>query len=141
MSGIQISLQAITQLVTNPLRIVDRIFFDSAGNFLRVIITAPQTTLTFTNLDNNKSVSTPSVNMAEQYANPDGTGTATLRGLLDHIIIPGQGLVAADTGRIDTVYTFDNSDNIIGAQTSFVAGQSDGVLTDPNSTILCSVLQ
>ena len=115
------------------------VFFDSAGNFSHVIITAPQTTLTFTNTINGKSVWTPSVNMVEEYGNPDGTGTQTLRGLLDHIIVPGQGLIAADVGRVDIVYTFDNSGNIIGAQTVFSSGQQDGII--PNPSILCSVLQ
>ncbi len=113
------------------------VFFDGAGNFDHVIITGANVKLTFTNLDNGKSIWTPSVNMVEEYNNPDGTGVQTLRGLLDHIVIPGQGLVTADVGRIDTLYTFDNSGNIIGAQTIFSAGREDNQFVPA----VCTALQ
>ncbi|SRR5260221_3373304 len=116
------------------------VYFDNAGHFLRVIITSPDTTLTFTNLSNGKSVWTPSVNMVEEYGNPDGTGTQTLRGLLDRIVVPGQGLVAADVGRLDLVFTLDSFGNPIGnPQVTFISGIQDGII--PNPSILCSVLQ
>ena len=60
---------------------VVRVFFDEHGNFERALITAPQTRLSFTNLDTGESVWTPSVNMVQETANADGTGTQTLRGL------------------------------------------------------------
>jgi hypothetical protein len=112
------------------------VYFGEAGDFERLIITEPAVTLTFTNLNTGVSVWTPSVNMIEETANPDGTGTKTLRGLLDHIIVPGEGLVEADVGRIDYLFTFDDQGNIMSEQTVFTAGRQDGEF----DAVLCSVL-
>ena len=102
----------------------------------RVIITAPQTRLTFTNLDSGKTVWTPSVNMVLSEANEDGTGTQSLRGLLWHLIVPGEGLITADVGRLDYRLTFDNNGNIIDEEVVFSAGIQQGQFIPT----LCSVL-
>ena len=115
---------------------VFHLFLDSNGNFQRLIITAPTTTLTFTNLDTGKSVRTPSVNMVLDQANPDGTGTQSLRGLLWHLVVPGQGLVTADVGRIDWLLTFDDQGNLISQNVVFSAGIQQGQFEQT----LCSVL-
>ena len=115
---------------------VFHLFLDQNGNFKRIIITAPTTRLTFTNLDNGKSVWTPSVNMVLDQANPDGTGTQSLRGLLWHLVVPGQGLVTADVGRIDWLLTFDSQGNVISQDVVFSAGIQQGVFQQT----LCSVL-
>ena len=118
---------------------VAHVFFDDAGNFQRALITAPKTRLTFTNLDTGASVWTPSVNMVQETANEDGTGTQTLRGLLWHLIVPGQGLVTADVGRIDFQFTFDEDGNIASEEVVFAAGQWPGPGAFPMA--LCDVLQ
>jgi hypothetical protein len=92
----------------------------------RVIITAPQTRLTFTNLLTGESIWTPSVNMVMQIPHEDGTGTKTLRGLLWRLVLPGEGLVTADAGRIDFLFTFDDAGNIVSEELVFSAGQQNG---------------
>jgi hypothetical protein len=119
--------------------VVVRVFFDESGNFARALITAPETRLQFTNLDTGASVWTPSVNMVQETANADGTGTQTLRGLLWHLVVPGQGLVTADVGRIDFQFTFDEDGNIVTEDVVFAAGQWPGQNVFFDS--LCPVLQ
>ena len=116
-----------------------RVFFDESGNFERALITAPGTRVSFTNLDTGESVWTPSVNMVQETANADGTGTQTLRGLLWHIVVAGEGLVTADVGRIDFHFTFDDQGNIESEEVVFAAGQWPG----PNVFFdtLCSILE
>jgi hypothetical protein len=92
----------------------------------RVIITAPQTRLQFTNLSTGESIWTPSVNMVMQIPHEDGTGTKTLRGLLWRLVLPGEGLITADAGRIDFLFTFDDEGNIVSEEMIFSAGQQNG---------------
>ena len=92
----------------------------------RVIITAPQTRLQFTNLLTGESIWTPSVNMVMQIPHEDGTGTKTLRGLLWRLVLPGEGLITADVGRIDVLFTFDDAGNIVSEELVFSAGQQNG---------------
>lgn len=102
----------------------------------RVIITAPETRLTFTNLDTAASIWTPSVNMVMQIPHEDGTGTKTLRGLLWRLVLPGEGLITADVGRIDFLFTFNAAGEIVSEELTFSAGQQDGVFLAQ----MCSVL-
>ena len=115
---------------------VFHLFLDDQGNFERVIITAPRIRLSFTNLTTGASIWTPSVNMVEDTANPDGTGTQSLRGLLWRLVLPHEGLVTADVGRIDFLLTFDDEGNIIGSEVVFLAGQQEGQF----EAALCSAL-
>ena len=122
--------------VTTTGSAVIHLFLDDAGNFERVIITGPDIKIAFTNLNTGESVWTPSVNMVEERANDDGTGTKTLRGLLDRLVVPHQGLITADAGRIDFLFTFDEDGNIISEDVVFIAGQQDNVFVDT----VCGVL-
>ena len=105
---------------------VFHLFLDEAGDFERGIITAPRTRIQFTNLINGLSVWTPSVNMVQETDNHDGTGTKTLRGLFWHLIVPGEGLITADVGRLDILFTLDSDGVPISEEVVFVAGQQDG---------------
>jgi hypothetical protein len=112
------------------------VFFNNQGAVSDIIITAPDTTLTFTNTTNGHSVSTPSVNMVKQSF--DGsTLTVSFRGLLDRFVVPGRGLVMADVGRVDTVYTVDSNGNIVSAVQTFASGQQDNGLSDA----ICPLIQ
>lgn len=102
----------------------------------RVIITAPQTRLTFTNLLTGESIWTPSVNMVMQIPHDDGTGTKTLRGLLWRLVLPGEGLVTADAGRLDVLFTFDDAGNIVSEELVFSAGQQHGDFLEQTCTAL-----
>src|SRR5262245_4561026 len=53
-------------LVHTTGRGVAHVFFNNEGAVRDVIITAPNTTLTFTNVTNGHTISTPSVNMVRQ---------------------------------------------------------------------------
>jgi hypothetical protein len=98
------------------------LFLDDEGAFERVLITAPETRLTFTNLNTGASIWTPSVNMVQQSLNDDGTGTTTLRGLFWRLVVPGEGLITADVGRLDFLVTFDEEGNVTSEEVVFVAG-------------------
>jgi len=115
---------------------VFHLFLDENGDFERIIITSANIKLSFTNLDTGETVWTPSVNMVEAQLNADGTGTQTLRGLLWHLIVPDEGLLTADVGRIDFLLTFDENGNIISADVVFAAGQQEGEFL----SMLCTVL-
>jgi hypothetical protein len=92
--------------------------------------------MVFTNLITGEAVWTPSVNMTQEQLNEDGTGTKTLRGLLWHLVVPGEGLVTADVGRIDWLFTFDDQGNVVSEDLVFVAGIQENQLPP----MLCSVL-
>jgi hypothetical protein len=102
----------------------------------RVIITAPQTRLVFTNLLTGESVWSPSVNMVAQLPQEDGTGIKSLRGLLWRLVVPGMGLVTADVGKIDLRFTFDEAGEIVSEEVIFSAGQQEGDFLPQ----ICSVL-
>ncbi len=112
------------------------VFFNNEGAVRDVIITAPGTTLTFTNVTNGHSISTPSVNMVRQSFDAD-TVTVSLRGLLDRFVVPGRGLVLADTGRVDMVATLDNDGDVISVAQTFASGHQDNGL----SPALCPLIQ
>jgi hypothetical protein len=73
--------------------------------------------------------------MVEQSQNDDGTRTTTLRGLFWHLIVPGEGLVTADVGRLDILLTMDENGEI-SEQIIFSAGQQEGSFLP----LLCEVL-
>src|SRR5690242_3671763 len=77
-----------------------RLYLDASGNPTRILITGADVKGTFTNSATGASVWTPSPNMVLVTFNADGTVTQSLRGLLDRIVVPGQGLITADVGRI-----------------------------------------
>ena len=112
------------------------LFLDENGDFERIIITAADLKYSFTNQLTGESVWTPSVNMVEEEANPDGTGTKTLRGLVWALIVPGEGLVTADVGRIDWLFTFDSDGNLVSEDLVFLAGIQENQFPE----MLCSVL-
>jgi len=111
------------------------LWLDDNGEFEQVLITAPATFLTFTNLDTGESVWTPSVNMVMQEVYTENSRIATYRGLFWHLIVPGDGLITADAGRLDLLLTL-NPDGTISAETVFSAGLQEGQFLD----LVCSVL-
>lgn len=123
-------------LVHTTGRGVAHVFFNNEGDVRDVIITAPRTTLTFTNVTNGHTISTPSVNMVRQSFDAD-TVTVSLRGLLDRFVVPGRGLVLADTGRVDWTYTLDSDGDVISELQTFASGHQDNGL----SPALCPLIQ
>ena len=85
----------------------------------------------FTNPANGMSISTPNVGAGIITFHKDGSFTLADIGLLSHIVLKGQGEIAAKVGRI--VVTFDADGNVTGI--AFEAGKHDALLP-----AICTVL-
>jgi hypothetical protein len=92
----------------------------------------PTFRVTFTNLDTGASISSPSPVVARTVSNDDGTATVYATGLAGHLIVPGEGLITVDVGRL--VFITDETGEPIG-EPAFIAGQFEGVFP-----ALCDVL-
>lgn len=79
---------------------------------------------TFTNLANGMSFTTTDAGPNIITFHTDGSVTEATIGLVAHVVLKGQGEVAAQVGRI--VATFDADGNLTG--TSFEAGKHDDLL-------------
>jgi len=78
----------------------------------------------FTNPDNGMSFSTPDVGPDIISFKSDGSTTVANIGLLSHVVLKGQGEIAAVVGKI--MFTFDASGNFTGI--AFEAGKHDELL-------------
>jgi hypothetical protein len=111
-------------------------FFDQAGNEIRDLTVFPNFRVTFTNPENEKSITTPSPSVEHLTINPDGSAVIALTGLGGHLIVGGGPPLAADVGRI--VFFFSGPDDE-EPDILFQAGQFSGgpfpalcdVLADP----------
>jgi hypothetical protein len=99
------------------------VFFDKNGNPKTEIDTFALTE-SFTNPDNGMSFSTQSVGPDIISFKNDGSVTVASIGIISHVVLKGQGEIAARVGKI--VFTFDASGNFTG--TSFEAGKHDELL-------------
>lgn len=109
-------------------------FYDDDGNLERVIVTSAAIRLTFTNLLTGESVWTPSVNMV--LVEIDEV-VQSLRGLLWRLVIPGEGLVTADVGRIDFQFVLDENGEVVSEEIVFSAGQQENAFI----AAVCDALQ
>ena len=98
-------------------------FVDEAGNFVATqarirlkesFIGPTGATLTY-----------PNVGIDKIAYNADGTHTVTATGILGlRVVVPGEGLVIADVGRIVSTLTFDpETGEVVQEETDFEAGQ------------------
>jgi hypothetical protein len=101
-------------------------FLDEASNPVRLLITASDIKISFTNLDTGAMVWSPSVNTVDYEIRNDGTVLKTLNGLFWRLVLPGEGLITADVGRLQLLQTFDSNGNVIDEEVTFSAGQQDG---------------
>lgn len=116
---------------------VIHLFLNENGGFDHAIVTSADTKMTFTNLNTGESVWTPSVNMVLAEDNGDGTGTQSLRGLFWHLIVPGEGLITADVGRLDYLLVLDENGQPTGeSEVVFSAGMQEGLVIPT----MCDVL-
>ena len=76
-----------------------RLFNDSAGNTVRELHTI-SLRHRITNLATGESLSTRDVGVDRVAINPDGSATVVVIGLVGRVVVPGQGLLAADVGRV-----------------------------------------
>ena len=81
------------------------VFFDADGNLVRTLNVFPA--LTFSVSANGKTLSTASPAIDSDTVNADGTVNVFIAGLLAHFSVPGQGIVAINTGLRIYLFTAD----------------------------------
>jgi hypothetical protein len=97
--------------------------FDENGNVLWENAIFSNWRITFTNPANNKSIASIRAYDERFVLNQDGSFRTISAGLVAQLVIPGQGLVAANVGVITAV--FDSSGNLVSV---LVAGEHDGAI-------------
>ena len=103
------------------LQFVDR--FDASGNLVLENAIFTNWRITFTNPANGKSVTSVRAYNEQFVQYSDGSFKAMSAGLVAHLVVPGEGQVAANVGNITVV--FDSS----GQPASIlVAGEHDGAI-------------
>jgi hypothetical protein len=86
-------------------------FRDRDGELRRSLTVYPGLTYTFTNQATGKSITSVSPDPEHVTFNPDGSFTMTVTGLIMHWVVPGQGVLGADAGRL--VMTIDANGELI----------------------------
>lgn len=99
------------------------VFFDKSGD-PRTEIDTFALKESFTNPANGMSFSTPDVGPDIITFHKDGSVTVATIGLVSHVVLKGQGEIAAQVGKI--VATFDADGNFTGI--AFEAGKHDELL-------------
>ena len=103
--------------VNNSSNINDALFFDDAGNLVRILSTVNHAILTFS--ANGKSLIARGSGGIEYLFNPDGTITVNTFGINLLMTIPHYGNVLLDAGR--ATFVFDGNH----LYTEFIAGPAD----------------
>jgi hypothetical protein len=65
-------------------------------------------THTFTNPDTGESLTSPDVGADLFMIRPDGSGILAILGIVARVVVPGEGMVAAEIGRVELVFTDPN---------------------------------
>jgi hypothetical protein len=107
-------------------------FFDKNGNLIRTLSVFPGLTISFS--ANGKTLTSASPAIDIDTFNADGTVTAFIAGLLAHISVPGQGIIAINTGL--RIYLFTEQ----GPEVIFQAGASTFDTFEGPVSQLCGVL-
>jgi len=119
----------VVQHIEGTARLIVR--FDKSGD-PTVATVLDNTTITLTNPLNQKTVSGKRAFFGRQEYYQDGGITFVSAGLVSHLILPGEGLIAANMGY--TRATFDADGNLLDF---LVAGEHDGRLR----TLVCPYLE
>src|SRR5262245_33129606 len=106
--------------------------YDTNGNFVFQNVIFSNWRITFSNPDNGKSVSSVRAYNERFVQYDDGSYKVVSAGLVAHLVIPGQGVVAANVGNISV--RFDASDQPVSI---LVAGEHDGQIAQ----FVCSYLE
>jgi hypothetical protein len=117
----------VLQEVTGTIKISHR----TTANGTEIQISRYSLRETYTNSETGESVSTPDVGIDKLTINPDGSATLVVIGLLNRIVIPGEGLIVANAGRLVFFFTGPNEEPDV----VFEAGPSGDLLP-----ALCTVL-
>jgi hypothetical protein len=121
----------LTSTVNGTIRTT--LFFDENGEFVRDLVNADLHG-SFTNVASGTSVDFVVAENSSFKVYPDGSATLAFNGLTGRATVPGQGLVAADVGRL---VLFFEDENDVDPDVIFEAGRHD------NGPFpgLCSVLE
>jgi hypothetical protein len=109
------------------IRITD--FYDRDGEPVRTLVTYPGLTYTFINAATLESVTSVSPDPEHYTWNADGSFTMVVTGLIMHWVVPGQGVLGADAGRLVVTVAAD------GTVTEEEIGHHD-----PRFPALCQIL-
>ena len=82
--------------VEGTMRFVD--FVDGAGDVVRSLVTYPSLRYTYINAESGESVSSRSPDPEHITWDADGGFTMSVTGLVMHWVVPGEGVVAAQSG-------------------------------------------
>lgn len=96
---------------------------DQDGNFVFENAIATRYTITFTNPDNGKSLTSRRAYNERFLQYDDGTFKVVSVGLVANLVVPGEGLVAANVGNITS--TFDEFGELLDIQITGDARRSD----------------
>jgi hypothetical protein len=114
--------------VEGTIRVAD--FLDGDGGQLRTLVTYPSLTYTFTNDATGESVSSRSPDPEHITWHPDGSFAIMVTGLVMHWSVPGEGVLAAQSGRFTVEVDADGD-----------ASESDPVGRDDDyHAALCEIL-
>jgi hypothetical protein len=109
----------LTSTVNGTIR--TKLFFDKDDEFVRDLISA-HIHGSFTNVANGKSVDFVVAENSSFKVYPDGSATLVFNGLTGRATVPGEGLVAADVGRL---ILFFEDENDVDPDVIFEAGRHD----------------
>jgi len=107
-------------------------FFDRDGNLIRSLAVYPGLTISFS--ANGKTLTSASPAIDIDTFNADGTVTVFIAGLLAHLSVPGDGVIAIDTGLRIYLFSEDGSSDLI-----FRAGASTFDTFEGPVSQLCDV--
>jgi hypothetical protein len=94
------------------------------------VLVQPSTKVTFTNVENGKSLTTPQVNLAMTKRDAFGNVIlSTKKGLIWRIVVPGQGLVVADIGQFGFQVNYDANGSFLSWK-PITSGIRDGVTVE-----------
>jgi hypothetical protein len=93
--------------------LIQTTFFDKAGNPTRFLEVAPGFKVTFINPANGNTVSYPNVFSQHVTFNADGSVDVAFAGLIIRLIIPGEGNVTLDAGRLLLNISADGVETVV----------------------------
>jgi hypothetical protein len=84
-------------------------FYDRSGVMTRSLVTYPSLTYTFSNAATGEAVTSNSPDPEHYTWNAEGSFTMVVTGLIMHWVVPGQGVLGADAGRLVVTVAADGT--------------------------------
>jgi len=100
--------------------------FNADGTVKKILLNMPRARVTFTNVENGKTLWTPTTALTKITYDSAGHITAfTTSGVTWRIVVPGHGSVIADVGQVGWRIHYDRNGNIVSSK-PVSSGQRDG---------------